>query len=109
MGCQVWTDNLLSGVKINPGMIPSAYILRQNYPNPFNPEANITFSIPRSGIVLLKVYDISGAEVAALLNEEKSAGSYTVRFDASGLASGIYFCKIQVNNYSFVNKMVLLR
>ena len=91
--------------------------LEQNYPNPFNPSTTIRYSIPfviasgtkQSQFVTLKIYEVLGNEVAALVNEEKQAGSYEVNFDASFLSSGIYFYKLQVGYYIETRKMVLLR
>ncbi len=88
---------------------PSSYSLSQNYPNPFNPATNIGFRIANFGFVSLKVYDVLGREVASLVNEEKPAGEYEVEFDASGLSSGIYFYKLQTENYSLTKKMIYLK
>jgi Secretion system C-terminal sorting domain len=77
-----------------PGVLPGKYRLEQNYPNPFNPSTNIGFQIADYGLVRLVVYDLLGREVAVLVNEVKSPGSYSVRFDASGLASGLYFYRL---------------
>jgi len=77
--------------------IPDFYLL-QNYPNPFNPTTNIIFRISELGLVTLKVYDVLGNEISTLVNEEKSEGSYTVTFDASGLPSGVYFYTLKVGN-----------
>ncbi len=81
----------------------------QNYPNPFNPSTTFTFNIPANELVNLKVYDVMGNEVATLVNEEKSAGSYSIEFDASKLASGTYFYKLQAGEKSEVRKMLLLK
>lgn len=86
-----------------------SYDLKQNYPNPFNPTTTIFYQIPQAGNVALKVYNITGAEVASLVNGYKQSGSYSVEFDASNLTSGVYFYKISVNNFSEIKKMVLLR
>ena len=83
--------------------------LNQNYPNPFNPTTKIKYQIPTGGIVSLKVYDDLGREVTALVNEEKPTGSYVVEFDASNLASGVYFYKLQAENFIQTKKMILLR
>jgi hypothetical protein len=88
--------------------------LEQNYPNPFNPTTIIKYSVPASGFVSLKVYDVLGNEVAALVNEEKPAGSYEVEFDShSGsvrnLSSGIYFYKLQAGNFVETKKMSLMK
>jgi|GEM_PF-846161 len=82
----------------------TGYKLAQNYPNPFNPLTNIVYSVPVKSFVTIKVYDVLGHLIATLLNTEKQAGSYNVRFDASGLSSGIYFYQINAvslskNNY----------
>jgi hypothetical protein len=76
--------------------VPTATALFQNYPNPFNPSADIRYQISEFGIVKLAVHDILGREVAVLVNEPKMPGAYQVRFDASGLASGVYFCRMSV-------------
>ncbi len=83
--------------------------LYDNYPNPFNPATTIKYEIPKKSLVHLKVYDILGREVATLVNEEKPAGTYSVNFDASPYASGIYFYKITANEYSSIKKMMLLK
>jgi len=89
--------------------LPVSYELGQNYPNPFNPTTNIKFSIPESGIVTLKVYNLLGQEVAVLLNGEKPAGNYEATFDASMLSSGIYFYTLEAKNFTSTRKMVLLK
>jgi hypothetical protein len=89
--------------------IPAVYILNQNYPNPFNPETQIRYSIPRSGNISLKVYDLPGREVAVLFSGVLQPGSYTATFDATGLASGIYFYQLKTNDFMKTNKMVVLK
>lgn len=89
--------------------VPASFSLSQNYPNPFNPVTKISYAIPKSGFVSLKVYDVLGREAAALVNEVKNAGSYTVDFNASGFTSGIYFYRLEVNGLSEVRKMMLLK
>ncbi|MFO7526017.1 MAG: T9SS type A sorting domain-containing protein [Ignavibacteriaceae bacterium] len=88
---------------------PDNYNLAQNYPNPFNPVTTIKYSIPETGNVSLKVYDILGNEVASLVNEEKAPGVYSVTFDALKLSSGVYFYKIQSGSYVETKKMLLLK
>lgn len=83
--------------------------LYQNYPNPFNPVTTISYSIPRKSHVSLKVYNAIGREVAVLENGQKPAGTYSVKFNASNFASGIYFCRIEAGQYSAVKKLVLLK
>jgi hypothetical protein len=87
--------------------MPSTYLLQQNYPNPFNPSTTILFSIPTSEFVTLKVYDLLGREIATLVNENLSAGSYSYNFDAKNLTSGVYLYKLQAGKYSETKKMLL--
>lgn len=83
--------------------------LKQNYPNPFNPVTTIQYSIPQRSNVTLKVYDVLGNEIAALVNEEKDRGVYTVNFDATDLASGIYLYRIQAGSFVETRKMIYLK
>lgn len=89
--------------------IPTVYELSQNYPNPFNPSTIINFSLPEAGVVSIKIYDILGKEVADLVNEQKSAGNYSVSFDASNLPTGTYVYKITSGNFTATRKMLLLK
>ena len=89
--------------------LPVEFLLEQNYPNPFNPSTKINFSIPVSEFVTLKVFDVMGNEVAVLLNEEKSVGLHSIEFNASYLASGTYFYKLQAGSNIEVRKMLLLK
>lgn len=96
-------ENSNSGITNIQGFHPSSpnnFSLSQNYPNPFNPSTKISYSLAATGIVSLKVYDILGREIATLVNEEKPAGKYEVSFNASSLASGVYFYQIKVNSTS---------
>ena len=88
---------------------PNDYALLQNYPNPFNPSTKIEFRIPSTGLVTLKVFDILGNEVSTLVNEELKQGSYSFNFDASKLASGIYFYSLKAGNFISTKKMILLK
>ncbi len=94
---------------IQTARIPNFYALQQNYPNPFNPATKISYALPKTGNVTLKVYDILGREVATLVNEVKQAGIYTVDFNASNLASGVYFYRILSGDFTAVKKMVLVK
>ncbi len=89
--------------------IVNNFSLSQNFPNPFNPSTNISFTIPNSGFVTLKVYDILGKEIATLINEELNAGNYTKTFNATNLSSGVYFYKLQTSKFSETKKMILMR
>jgi len=85
------------------------YTLFQNYPNPFNPTTTITYSMPTSGFVTLKIYNLLGSEIATLVNEEKNYGTYKVNWNAQNIPSGVYFSKITAGEYSKVIKMILLK
>jgi plastocyanin len=89
--------------------IPGEFALSQNYPNPFNPVTNIDYDLPVDGKVNLKIYDISGREVANLVNEVQTAGYYTVAFNANNLASGVYFYRLISGNFNQTKKLVLLK
>jgi hypothetical protein len=89
--------------------VPEGFKLSQNYPNPFNPSTKINFSITKSGFVSLKVYDIIGKLVAVLVNEVKQTGTYEVDFNASHLTSGTYFYKIEMEGFSEIKKMMLIK
>ncbi len=102
-------DYILTDVDENTNGVPSDFSLGQNYPNPFNPTTVINFSIPQSGFVTLKVFNVLGEEVAELVNNMKSAGNYNVSFDASNLTSGMYIYQIQSNNYTATKKMMLIK
>jgi choice-of-anchor B domain-containing protein len=92
-------------------IIPEKFSLSQNYPNPFNPETNIKFSLPKNSFVSLKVFNIAGQQVAELLNDRRDAGEYSINFDASkyGLTSGVYFYRLDSENFSETKKMLLIK
>jgi peptide deformylase len=83
--------------------------LEQNYPNPFNPVTKISYSIPRSSKVVLKVFDVSGREVATLENSERAAGIHQVTFDAHHLASGVYYYRLVSDGFVQTKKIVLTK
>ncbi len=91
------------------GSAPAEFTLSQNYPNPFNPSTTIRFQIPQSGRVSLKVFDVLGREVATLLNEEKSAGSFSVRWNAATAGTGTYFARLESNGKTQMMKMMLVK
>jgi len=93
---------------------PVEYSLSQNYPNPFNPSTKIAYSIPKDGLVTLKVYDVLGKEVVALINEVQSAGTYEVEFsarggDASALSSGVYYYQLVSGEFTSTKKLILMK
>ncbi|MDO8548554.1 MAG: alpha-amylase family glycosyl hydrolase [Ignavibacteria bacterium] len=112
------TGSGITGVE-NEKTVPEEFTLSQNYPNPFNPSTTIQFSIPQQAFVTLKVFDLLGREVAALVDEEKPAGSYEVDFSAKGgsasggnaisLSSGIYFYSLNAGNFTQTKKLMLLK
>lgn len=89
--------------------IPNKYALYQNYPNPFNPTTNITYNIPVDANVELKIYDVLGREVSILVNEFQKAGAYSIPFKAEELSSGIYFCRMNSDNFNSSVKMILIK
>ena len=86
-------------------------MLKQNYPNPFNPSTSIQYAISSTQFVTLKVYDLLGREVATLVNEEKTAGSYNAQFTMNNvqLSSGIYFYKLQAGDFVETKKMLMIK
>jgi len=89
--------------------IPTVYHISQNYPNPFNPSTKLDYDLPEYGKVSLIVYDISGREVVRLLDEFKTAGYYTVQFNAAALSSGIYFYRMSVNDFIVTKRMMMVK
>lgn len=89
--------------------VPGTYALHQNYPNPFNPVTSIRFDIPKASNVKLVVYDVLGREVKTLVNEFKNPGAYELKFDASNIASGTYFYRIEAGDFVQIKKMVLVK
>ena len=101
--------------------LPAKYELYQNYPNPFNPVTKIKFDVPLSkgqrasgkvgiqGVVSLKVFDITGKEIAVLVNEKLQPGTYEVTFDGKNLPSGIYFYKLETENIKETKKMLMVK
>jgi predicted alpha/beta superfamily hydrolase len=98
-----------TGMSTRQPAVPVSAKLYQNYPNPFNPATVISYLLSKHSRVSLKVFDILGREIAALVNEEKSAGKYQVTWEASQIPSGVYFYCLQAGNYKEVKKLVLLR
>jgi len=86
-----------------------SFKLNQNYSNPFNPTTTINYSIGKEGHTKISVYNITGSRVAVLVDENKSAGNYSVQFNASVLPSGVYFYKLESGGYSDIKKLVLMK
>jgi hypothetical protein len=98
-----------AGVETISNEIPTEYSLEQNYPNPFNPSTKIEYSLSEASFVQLKVYDVLGNEVATLVNEDQSAGTYRTDFIGADLTSGIYFYKLQAGSFIETKKMILMK
>jgi len=110
----VYGDTTVVSVEDETPNLPTEFSLSQNYPNPFNPSTAIRFTIPsnvkrETSNVTLKVYDILGREIATLVNEEKSAGSYEVEFDATNLSSGVYFYQLRAGGFVDTKKLILIK
>ena len=115
-------DESVTGYKINGvsfgtlaeigwarNILPSGYSLEQNYPNPFNPSTTIRYGLPRKSVVQLTVFNTLGQRVATLVQEEQEAGYHEVKFEASGLSSGVYFYRLTAGNFVQTRKLLLLR
>jgi hypothetical protein len=113
VGCKIngvtYGDTLLTGIENVSTEVPSSYSLGQNYPNPFNPMCNVQFTMCNAGNVKLVVYDIQGREVLTLVNDKLSAGTYEVKFDGSGLTSGVYFYRMVSEGFTETKKMLLIK
>lgn len=101
--------NQITGTEKEKGLFPIKFELKQNYPNPFNPLTVITYQLAVNSFTTLKVYDLLGREVATLVNEQKPAGSYTIRWDATHFASRVYFYRLQAGAFSETKKLLLLK
>lgn len=90
-------------------VLPTQFDLAQNYPNPFNPTTMINYQLPKNSFVTLKVYDVLGRGVATLVNEKENAGSYSVKFDGSTFASGVYLYRLEAGSFISVKKLMVLK
>ncbi len=100
---------IVTGVGSESANVPATYSLSQNYPNPFNPTTTIQFDIPKASFVTLKVYNILGQEVLTALDEQKVAGRYDLKIDATSLPSRVYFYQLTAGDYKSTKKFVLLK
>jgi photosystem II stability/assembly factor-like uncharacterized protein len=114
-GFPAWTDTASIVVQAtatevaSKSTVPTAFSLRQNYPNPFNPSTTITFSVPASSFVSLRVLDLLGRDVATLVSDVLPAGTHTRRWNAGGFPSGVYYYQLRVGSICETKKLVLLR
>jgi len=113
-----WTDQSMPTIGLENGIVttvgiekvlPSEYDLAQNYPNPFNPVTTIAYQLPQSGRVSLIIYDLLGAEVATLINSVQSSGIHSVRWNATNVASGIYFYRLRSGSFTQTRKLVVIK
>jgi hypothetical protein len=105
----VFFSNITDIKEVNEPIL-SEFFLYQNYPNPFNPVTTINYSLFKSGFISIKIYDITGKEIKTLVKEEKQMGNYSVQFNGSNIASGVYFYRLQEGKvFSDTKKMILLR
>jgi|GEM_PF-4564506 len=104
-----YSNDKLTSVRRDEGVVAGTYELNQNYPNPFNPTTTISFTLPKAGQTTLKVYNMVGQEVATLVNGYQTAGLYFVDFDASKLASGMYLYRLQSGSFVETKKMLLVK
>jgi endoglucanase len=112
-GMELWIDNIhiasaTSDVFAAGSTLPTEYKLYQNYPNPFNPSTTVRYQLPKQSRVIVQIVNVLGQIVETLVDEQKEAGSYTVQWTAH-TTSGIYFCRLQADNYVQTSKMVLLK
>ncbi len=105
----LFNEQPITSIDIASSNLPDQYELRQNYPNPFNPTTKILYSIPKSSFVKLKIYDISGREVQALVSQFQTAGSYSIDFNVGQLSSGIYTYRLQAGSFTATKKMMVVK
>jgi hypothetical protein len=105
----ITTDTSTTTATETAAAVIKEFKLEQNYPNPFNPTTTIAYQIPKQSSVTLKVYDLLGKEVATLVHETKTAGSYKAVFNGARLSSGIYFYKLTAGTYASVKKLMLVK
>lgn len=112
-GNNLFLDDITAGSATGTGsqisLTPDKFELAQNYPNPFNPTTKISYSVPKSGMVTMKIFDLTGREIASLVNGIKTAGVYTVDFNGVNLASGVYFYRMEAVDFIDTKRMVLIK
>ncbi|MBP9095419.1 MAG: T9SS type A sorting domain-containing protein [Ignavibacteria bacterium] len=105
----VMGDTLLTDIEQTNTTIPDKFYLSQNYPNPFNPETVISFAVPKSSFVSLKIYNAVGVEMTTLINEEIKSGYYNYKWNGQNLPSGIYYYKMTSGEFTETRKMILVK
>ncbi|MGD9899323.1 MAG: T9SS type A sorting domain-containing protein [Calditrichaceae bacterium] len=108
---QIDITSVVTGIGDDPfaSQIPDQVTLLQNYPNPFNPTTRIKFGLPESGIVRIDIFDVTGKKIKTLFDGNKEAGYHEIQFAADNIASGIYFYRIQANNFQEMKRMILMK
>lgn len=104
----ITSENLPISIEHNSN-VPGKFNLSDNYPNPFNPTTKISFTLPSASDVKLTVYNVLGQQVAEVVNQRMTAGTYTVNFDASSLASGMYLYRIEAGSFTQNKRMMLIK
>ena len=99
----------VASTEVNVVSNPAGYALFESYPNPFNPSTIISYNMPVSGKVVVKVFDVTGKEVKTLVNDVKESGMHKITFDASGLSSGVYYCSMQSGSFFQTKKLMLVK
>lgn len=107
-GSASWSGPIQTDVRVSDA-VPSDFALMQNYPNPFNPSTRITYHVAREGFVAIKVFNLVGQEVATLVGESKSPGSYALDWIADGIPSGVYFYRMQSAGFTATRRMMILK
>jgi hypothetical protein len=102
-------SGIVTGIGSDIASLPIRYALNQNYPNPFNPTTAVSYQLSAVSFVSLKVFDLLGREIATLVNEVHQPGSYTVRWNASSMPSGVYLYRLQTHDFVETKKMLLLK
>ena len=105
----IYVDDIQTNGKVTLPTLPISFSLFQNFPNPFNPTTSITYQLPSSNTVTLKVYDVLGREIETLVQRQQQAGIHLVTFDASKFSSGVYFYKLSAGDHSAVRKMEVIK
>jgi beta-mannanase len=99
----------LSDIPDDDNIIPGEFHLSQNYPNPFNPSTIVQYTVPQSSRIIVKIYNALGQDVITLLDEYKEAGVYNLRWNAAGLSSGVYFCRLTAGVFASTRKMTFMK
>ena len=104
-----FNSTIISGVNNNNKNVPDKYSLSQNYPNPFNPATSIKYQLPKNSYVKIKIFDILGKEITTLVSQKQNAGVYIVDWNATQYPSGVYFYKMETENFIDVKRMILVK